>query len=125
MPSPLDQFTSEARIALRPLIACQIWTPWRAEPTKRGRWTKVPYDPLNPRNKAQSDNSATWGDFDQACAACQQWNFDGIGVMMGEIAAGRHLGAIDVDASLLDGVLADWAAPIVDHAFDTYWEITP
>ena len=46
-------------------------------------WTgqdKVPKNPASGKN-AQSNNSKTWGTFEQAVKACETFNFDGIGFM--------------------------------------------
>ena len=41
---------------------------------------KIPKNPYT-GNNAQSNNPATWGTFSDACAACEKYNFDGIGFM--------------------------------------------
>ena len=41
---------------------------------------KIPKNPHTGHN-AKSNDSSTWGDFDTACKACDQYNFDGIGFM--------------------------------------------
>lgn len=41
---------------------------------------KIPKNPYT-GNNAQSNNSATWGTFDEAVEACEKYNFDGIGFM--------------------------------------------
>ena len=41
---------------------------------------KIPKNPYT-GNNAQSNNPSTWGTFDEACAACDKFNFDGIGFM--------------------------------------------
>lgn len=41
---------------------------------------KIPKNPYT-GNNAQSNNPSTWGTFAEACAACEKYNFDGIGFM--------------------------------------------
>lgn len=41
---------------------------------------KIPKNPYT-GNNAQSNNPATWGTFEEACKACEKFNFDGIGFM--------------------------------------------
>lgn len=41
---------------------------------------KIPKNPITGGN-AQSNNSETWGSFEQACEGCSKYNFDGIGFM--------------------------------------------
>ena len=41
---------------------------------------KIPKNPYTGHN-AKSNDSGTWSDFDTACKACDQYNFDGIGFM--------------------------------------------
>src|SRR3954466_4369376 len=45
--------------------------------------TKVPKDPRNGR-KAQSNNPATWGSFDEALRAYETGRYSGIGFMLGD-----------------------------------------
>lgn len=45
---------------------------------------------------------------------------DGLGFALGDGVA-----CIDLDHCLVDGVLADWAAPVVDACRGTYMEISP
>jgi putative DNA primase/helicase len=73
--------------ALAPLVALPRWVLWQWEKNKKGKWTKVPYQPNG--RKAESDNRATWNSYDAALAAVDR--FDGIGFMMAD-----H-GAFDID----------------------------
>lgn len=41
---------------------------------------KIPKNPHTGYN-AQSNNSETWGTFEEACEACEKYNFDGVGFM--------------------------------------------
>ena len=41
---------------------------------------KIPKNPFNGRN-AKSNDSSTWGTFEQACKACESFHLDGIGFM--------------------------------------------
>lgn len=41
---------------------------------------KIPRNPHNGKN-AKSNDSSTWGSFEEACGACEEYSFDGIGFM--------------------------------------------
>lgn len=41
---------------------------------------KIPRNPMTGRN-AMSNNPDTWGNFEEACAACERFHFDGLGFM--------------------------------------------
>lgn len=43
---------------------------------------KIPKNPYTGRN-AKSNDSGTWSSFAKACAACNEYNFDGVGFMFG------------------------------------------
>lgn len=60
----------------------QQWVCWRYE-TIGGRVTKVPYS-ASGLNKANVNNPATWGTFDQACATALSATMDGIGFVLTE-----------------------------------------
>lgn len=66
---------------------------------------------------ASSTNSHTWSSFERANSARIG---DGLGFALGDGVA-----CIDLDHCLSDGVLADWAAPIVAACQGTYIEVSP
>lgn len=94
----------------------------RAEPPSQmaaaDRWlrhkSKVPitYD----GRPAGSTHSWSWCSYDLAAASSVG---DGLGFALGDGFA-----AIDLDHCLIDGVLQDWAEPIVSAARGTYMEIS-
>jgi hypothetical protein len=107
------------------------WVTWRFEWRPRkdggGKHTKVPYQPRIVRGrhpKAEADNPATWGLFDEALAAYQAdpERLDGIGR---EFAAEDGLVGIDFDDCLIDGELLEWAAAWLERLGPTYAEISP
>ena len=54
------------------------WVCWCQE-LRNGRWTKVPLNPIT-GVKAKTDDSSTWGNFDEAISAYQGNGYDGIGL---------------------------------------------
>jgi P4 family phage/plasmid primase-like protien len=101
------------------------WVLWRWERPKKGRWTKVPYDPHRRRGKAKSDDPSTWGTIDEARGAWTKDRkyYDGIGFMITE---GDGFVGIDPDEAidLSTGELKPWAQRIVDE-LATYTELSP
>ncbi len=101
------------------------WVLWCWQKSKKGRWTKVPYDPHQRRTKAKPNDPATWGTLDQARATWQADPdfYDGVGFMFAE---GDGLTGIDLDKSIdLDtGTLKPWAQSIVND-LATYTERSP
>lgn len=66
---------------------------------------------------ASSTNPATWCDFESAQQSC-------IGDGLGFVLTGNGIACIDLDHCITDGVLSDWAKPIVAAARGTYIEIS-
>jgi len=93
------------------------WVLWRLE-HREGKWTKVPYQPDNPKSRADSTDPDSWGTFEQAQATATRSEV-GVGyVLLNETG-------IDLDNAIgTDGRLEDWAAEIVE-AIDSYTEISP
>src|SRR5262245_8957698 len=54
------------------------WVNWRYDWRDDG-YTKVPYQPRHPEQKAKADVPSTWGTFGDAWAVYQAGDFDGIG----------------------------------------------
>lgn len=67
------------------LKGCRNWVCWTGE-------SKIPLNPHTGRNAA-SNNSETWGSFDEAIEACDRYNFDGIGFVF---SGGKYFG-VDLD----------------------------
>ena len=95
---------------------------YRLEPDakKPERFKKIPYDPLTGR-RAKANDSSTWGTFDQALAAAEKRNYDGVGFQFGD--DGPYVG-IDIDHCVVDGKLSDFAASVVAR-LDSYTELSP
>ena len=106
------------------------WLLWRNEVRKAkngepGKPTKVPKTSRN--TNASSTEAATWAPFATIAAALHRVPglFDGLGVVLGDLGDGLHLGGIDLDSCLDgDGALAEWAKPFV-AVLQTYGEISP
>jgi hypothetical protein len=96
---------------------------WKEKRDSRGelKWTKVPYQPANPLLHARSNDSSTWGKYEQAVAAFVAGHCDGIGFALLD----SHLGAFDLDncRDPVTGAIAPEAQAIVDRT-GSYTEIT-
>jgi hypothetical protein len=97
------------------------WVAWKYEPNEKGELTKIPKSPKTGGN-AQSNNPATWGSFEQASAAKDKFNFDGVGFMLKRDSI--PLVAFDLDKCIVNGELSEVAKEIV-KTVSTYTEITP
>ena len=75
---------------------------------------KIPKNPYNGKN-AKSNDTETWGTFEQACKACETFNFDGLGFMF----ANGYFG-VDLDHCLND---IDFCDEFVD-TLQSYNEIS-
>jgi len=89
---------------------------WNLE-KRKGRNTKVPYNPITGRH-AYVDNPETFVDFETAVNAVS--NYSGIGIRVN----GRII-AIDLDHCIENGQLLSWAKEIVERFNNTYIEISP
>ena len=95
----------------------------RAQPpadlAARNRWLR--HDRKRPiqanGSPASSTDERTWTSYD--CARSSDAG-DGLGFALGD-----GIACIDLDHCLVDGVLADWAKPIVRACRGTYMEISP
>lgn len=86
------------------------WVCWRL--LKRdGKPTKVPFDPLTARH-ASSTDSRTWRSFDEAVAALEVGEYDGVGFMF---SSGDPFTGIDLDhcRDPETGEIEPWAAKFV------------
>lgn len=91
-----------------------LWCVWKKHEEKG----KIPFSPSTGA-PAQSNNSATFADFDAAIRAYQTGNYDGLG--MGIF---NGFAAIDIDHCVSNGQLSDMAKDIID-TMDSYTEISP
>src|SRR5258708_2899443 len=98
---------------LTDFVDFNVWVAWKTE-TRNGKKTKVPY--RSTTKHAQSNNPATWLDFDTASDIALTDKFKahgGIGIMMGVPMTGElQLGGIDLDTCIQDGIIAPWAQEI-------------
>ena len=69
--------------ALDPLKKMPNWVCWRFEwkidKKGVGSWTKPPFRPDSPRQHAKNNDPSTWGTYEQALAAFEAGQCDGIG----------------------------------------------
>ena len=101
------------------LTQCDQWVVWKAE-EKNGKLTKVPYCVHN-LNHAKTNDSNTWGTFDQAVDLYDQGGYSGIGFVLTKhdpYVAG------DIDNCIVDGDLSTQSHEIISQV-DTYTEISP
>jgi putative DNA primase/helicase len=97
------------------------WVCWRLE-ERDDKLTKIPYDPLTARH-ASSTDSRTWRSFDEAVAALEVGEYDGIGFVF---SSGDPFTGIDLDKcrNPETGELEPWAAEIVAKS-GSYAEASP
>jgi predicted P-loop ATPase len=72
------------------------WVCWRAE-QRKGKWTKVPYNPSHPSEMAKSNDPQTWGTFEEACESFEsgQPRKDGVGIVLVDDLVGYDLDVKD------------------------------
>lgn len=105
--------------------AKRCWTAWKfARSVKEDRETKVPYVAL--KKRAEVNNSSMWLSRKEARALAKAGRFDGIGILLGSKAGGRHLVGLDIDTCRDKGTgdIAPWALEAVQR-FGSYTEISP
>jgi len=76
---------------------------------------KIPYNPAYPfaqKRKAKSNNSKTWGSFEQAVA--NEEGFAGIGFMFGTEEVKSGFGGFDADDCIVSGQIAGWAKSVLN-----------
>jgi putative DNA primase/helicase len=122
--------------AFAPFTEERRWLAWRQEVrgSAKARPTKLPYDPTRPGREwgwASSTDPATWGTRAQAERRAKELNGDGrvsgIGITLGplgDLGNGAFLAGVDLDGSIANGVLADWAASVLT-VLQSYAEISP
>jgi hypothetical protein len=122
--------------AFAPFAEEPRWVAWRQEVrgSAKARSTKVPYDPSRCGPEwgwASATDPATWGtraQAEQRAAALNDGSrVTGIGIALGplgDLGNGAFLAGVDLDSSLTDGVLADWAASVLT-VLQSYAEISP
>jgi putative DNA primase/helicase len=104
------------------LRSLRQWVLWKYE-LRGDTWTKIPYQPHRPRDKAKADVPATWGSFDLAWEVYQRGGFDGVGF---EFSADDEFYGVDADKCLNEsGDVLPWAAPILAKLATTYGDVSP
>jgi putative DNA primase/helicase len=95
------------------------WVVYKLE-QRDGKQTKVPYQARDPKTRAQADNPITWGTFEQAVAAVEAGQAEGIGFVFSE--SDPYFG-IDLDKCIdaTTGEIEPWAFDIFKK-FNTYAE---
>ena len=98
---------------------CQ-WVCWRWE-LRDGKWTKPPHQPSG--QYAACTRRETWGSFEEAFAAYQRGEFDGVGFVLTD---NDPYAAVDLDhcRDPHTGHVEEWAREIIAQ-LPTYWEISP
>jgi hypothetical protein len=103
--------------ALAPLTTLRHWVLWRWERSKKGKWTKVPYQPNG--TKAKNNDPETWSSYDAVLRVLEQ--FDGIGFCL--LNSGYAAFDIDDCRDPTTGIIDPWALDLVARA-GSYTEIT-
>jgi hypothetical protein len=81
-PSPVNPDGIPAALKADPRWLCWRWK-WRADRQGKGKWSKVPTNPLTGTN-ASTTNPATWATFDEALTAYQARGWAGVGFVLGD-----------------------------------------
>src|SRR5262245_12583761 len=103
--------------ALAPLLALRHWVLWRWERSKKGKWTKVPYQPSG--TKAKNNDPKTWSTYAAVLKVLE--DFDGIGFCL--FNSGYAAFDIDDCRDPTTGIIDPWALNLVARA-GSYTEIT-
>lgn len=98
------------------------WVMWRQE-MRKGKPTKVPYQPGNPPKKADTTDPDTWGTFEQSLIVAQTNGFHGIGYVF---SPQDDYAGVDLDKcrNPETGEIEEWAWQIIKR-FNSYTEISP
>lgn len=100
----------------------QQWVGWKKQNRETG-FTKVPYISTNPNHKAAVNTPGTWGSIEEAQAAYESGEVDGIGFVFTE---DDPYTGIDLDKcrDSETGALQSWAQEIVER-LQSYTEVSP
>lgn len=125
-PVPFQGDLRNLPAALTPLKELPNWVcwsfEWRVDKKGGGKWTKPPRQPRNPQQYAKNNDPETWGTYEEALAAFEAGQCDGIGFNL----LGTDLGVFDLDKCRdpVTGSIAPEAMSIVYRSV-SYTEITP
>src|SRR6516225_2824868 len=103
------------------------WVYWRNEARgPNGDLTKIPYGARG--RKAKANDPLTWivrSEAKNRLPGLVNGHGGGIGIELGDLGDGRHLGGLDLDSCLDEnGALAPWAKALLAE-IDTYAEFSP
>jgi primase-polymerase (primpol)-like protein len=106
----------------RPQWVCWAWNRRIDEKTDKGRWTKVPINPLTGKQASVTDPT-TWGSFKDAYKRHRAGKTDGVGFVFTE--ADPFCG-VDLDGCRdpETGQIDSWAQELIDD-LDSYTEVSP
>jgi predicted P-loop ATPase len=99
--------------ALQHLTRLKRWVVWRWQ-SRKGKWTKPPYQCEHPNIAAKSNDPSTWGTYQAAVTAVVAGVADGIGFMLKD----SEIAAADLDhvRDAQTGELVDWAERLCREA---------
>ncbi|HET6234599.1 MAG TPA: hypothetical protein VFE41_06480, partial [Acetobacteraceae bacterium] len=120
-PQTLNGDLARLPAALAPLTALPSWVIWRWGKSKDGKWTKVPYQPNRPGQKAKNNDPTTWGTYETALSIYRAAGADGIGLCL----LNSGLAAFDLDhcRNPTTGAVDEWARALVERVA-SYTEVT-
>ena len=124
-PTPFQGDLRNLPAALDAPKALSNWVGWRfvwkVDKKGVGSWTKPPFRPKNPQRFAKNNDPSTWGTYEEALAAFEAGQCNGIGFNL----LGTDFGAFDID-NCRDPVTGDIApeAMAIVHRAKSYTEIT-
>lgn len=95
------------------MISSARWMRWQLE-RRNGKWTKRPV--MVDGRSAKSTDPATWSDY---ATAGRSKVGKGLGFALGE-----GIGCVDLDDSIVDGVVVPWARAILDRTPATFAEVS-
>ncbi|MYN47440.1 AAA family ATPase [Pseudoduganella sp. FT93W] len=98
------------------------WVVWKLESrNSSGKPTKVPYCPTLIDTRGSSTDPNTWGTFDQAEAAYEEGDYNGVGFVLN----GDGIVGIDIDSCLENDAIHPEATLLMDSLGVKYYEVSP
>lgn len=129
-----ERYTARVARLLPELVALPHWVAYKLVPSRKrpGKTDKLPYNPHaddlpDADDLAKSDDSTTWGTFEQAAAfLARHPELNGLGFELGEGPEAKSgFVGVDLDNCIDEaGNMAPWAAAIVDR-LESYTEVSP
>jgi hypothetical protein len=127
-PAPLPVIAENVPEVLRRQVRWVCWN-WVWKPQKnqgKGGWDKPPFHPST-GSLANATDPHVWVPFETALRAHQRGDFDGIGIVLGQLVDRRlTLAGMDLDGSRdpTTGILTSWARFYLS-LLSTYCEVSP